>query len=72
MKLSKFDSVNAIITTFPAYYDIYKKFLRGEPVKNELDNIFNPVYKDIMVPNYSEIMVNVKTVDNLIQQNYVV
>ncbi len=72
MKLSKYDSVNTIISTFPAYYDIYKKFLKGEPVKNELDNIFNPVYKDILVHNYSEIMVNVKVVDSLIKENYTI
>ncbi len=67
---SEIDSICKIIDTFPAYLNLYQKYMKGEKVAKELDELYRPIFSQIMVPYYMEIMPNIQEIVSLIEKKY--
>ena len=61
---------NPVIQTYPKYYSIYLRYLKGENVKTELDSLFNGLFTETILPNYCDLMYGIDQIDNLIEKNY--
>lgn len=61
---------NPVIQAYPKYYSIYKRYLKGENVKTELDSLFNGLFTDTILPNYSDLMYGINQIYNLIEKNF--
>lgn len=63
-------SIEEIIDTYPKYYAIFKRYFKGENVKSELDDIYKPLFTNTILPNYYELMINVKIIYEYIEKKY--
>lgn len=61
---------NPVIQTYPKYYLIYLRYLKGENVKTELDSLYNGLFTETILTNYCDLMYGIDQIDNLIEQNY--
>ena len=64
------DLSNPVIQTYPKYYSIYRRYMKGENVKIELDLLYNGLFTETILPNYCDLMYGIDRIDNLIEQNY--
>jgi hypothetical protein len=64
------DLSNPVIQTYPKYYSIYLRYMKGENVKTELDSLYNGLFTETILPNYCDLMYGIDQIDNLIQKNY--
>ena len=64
------DPSNPVIQTYPKYYSIYLRYLKGENVKTELDLLYNGLFTEIILPNYCDLMYGIDQINNLIKKNY--
>lgn len=68
--MSEVESVKKLIETYPTYLSIYKKYIKGEKVNKELDELYRPIFSQILMPYYMEIMPNIKEISELIKKKY--
>ena len=62
--------MESIVSVYPKYYEIYKRYLKGQNIKKELDDLYRPLFKDIIAPNYTELMLSVYKLDTMIEERY--
>ncbi len=68
--MSEVESVKKLIETYPTYLSIYKKYIKGEKVNKDLDDLYKPIFSQILMPYYMEIMPNIKEISELLEKNY--
>lgn len=68
--MSEVESIKRLIETYPTYLSIYKKYIKGEKVNKELDELYRPIFSKILMPYYMEIMPNIKEISELLKKNY--
>ncbi len=55
-----------LIQTYPEYFEIYSRYIKGHKVKNELDELYKTLFTNVIIPNYYELMYNINVlVDEL-------
>ncbi len=62
--------METIVSVYPVYYEIYKRYLKGENIKKELDDLYRPLFKETIAPNYTELMLSIYKLDTLIVERY--
>ena len=61
---------NPVIQTYPKYYSIYLRYMKGQNVKTELDSLYNGIFTETILPNYCDLMYGIDQIYNLIEKNY--
>ncbi len=64
------DSIKNIVEIYPIFNKLYEKYMKGEKVGKELDELYKPVFSKILMPYYMEIMPNIKEIMDLIEKSY--
>lgn len=67
---SEIDSICKIIDTYPTYLNLYQKYMKGEKITKELDELYRPIFSQILIPYYMEIMPNIQEIVTLIEKKY--
>jgi hypothetical protein len=62
--------MESIVSVYPVYYEIYKRYLKGQNIKKELDDLYRPLFKETIAPNYTELMLSVYKLDTMIEERY--
>jgi hypothetical protein len=62
--------METIVSIYPVYYEIYKRYLKGQNIKKELDDLYRPLFKETIAPNYTELMLSVYKLDTMIEERY--
>ncbi len=62
--------MESIVLVYPKYYEFYKRYLKGENIKKELDDLYRPLFKEVIAPNYTELMLSVYKLDTMIEEKY--
>ena len=61
---------NPVIQTYPKYYSIYLRYMKGENVKTELDSLYNGLFTETILPNYCDLMYGIDQIYNLVEKNF--
>ncbi len=64
------DSIKKIVEIYPTFYSLYLKYMKGEKVAKELDELYKPIFSKILMPYYMEIMPNIKEIMDLIEKTH--
>jgi hypothetical protein len=67
--MSEIESLKQIVDAYSTYLSIYKRYLKGEKVAKEFDELYRPIFSKILMPQYMEIMPNIKELIELIRKN---
>ncbi len=46
------DSIKKIVEIYPTFYSLYLKYMKGEKVAKELDELYKPIFSKILMPYY--------------------
>ena len=69
--MSEVESIKKIVDAYPFYLLIYKKYIKGEKVYKELDELYRPLFSQVLVPYYMDILPNIKEIMDLIEKTHV-
>ncbi len=60
--------MDKIVEIYPTYNQIYKKLFQGKKIKDELDQLYNPLFINYIIPNYYELMLGIDIIVNKIKE----
>ncbi len=61
---------NIIIDFFPIYYKIFEEYFKGKNVTEQLNSIYKPIFQNVLMPNYTDLMCGIKEISDEIVSKY--
>lgn len=70
MSLTDEEARERVIHTYPIYSKIFKKIFSGENINKEMDDLYTPLFRDVLIPNYTDLMTGSKEIAKQIKKHY--